>query len=900
MYKPPIIQALALLPVISLLLSFSINCTSAAEPINVPGCVPENLLDDFYQAGMPEEILFVTRKPSYDGHWYANIGYYADNSCRVPFPINSGGKICIYNTKTKQTRTIFEDAQGNIRDPQIHYDGKKLVFSYLPAGKKHYSLYEINIDGTGLRQITGVGEDKPIDWPKNVNSLTTTEKRISPKRLDGEQDFFPPGWDDYEPTYTPDDKIIFCSTRAKRYVQCYYTQVGTLHKCNLDGTDLHCISANVEQDNNPWMLPDGRVIHMRWEYIDRHWGTFHHLWVVNPDGTRQMVYYGNFADWTAMLDPKPIPGTETIVCSFSPGHGRREHYGFITCIDPRLGPDNKRCVRMVTANPEYADPWAFDENHFMASNMTKIVLAKADLKADSKATEYATVYQLPDDLVQQGYWIGEPRPVMARPRERIITDSTDRTKSYGTLALANVYRGRKMKDLKPGTIKSLLIYEVLPKPVSHTGHMDQISMEGTFSVTRLIGSVPVSNEGSAYFNLPAMRSYLFCAMDEQGHCAKRMHSFTSVMPGEITTCIGCHEERTETPNADDREKLFKVMRQRPVDPEPIAGVPEIFSFPRDIQPILDEHCLPCHNHDREDGGFNISGDWGPIFPIGYMQMSYRNVFADNRNREAGNFDPYTIGTGAAQLVKLIESGHEGVKMPEDQQKIIRCWVDCGANYSGTYAANGAGGLGYYVCHTNLHNDRAWAEFQPAQEVFARRCDPCHAPTDEEKKIGKNNLVTEYKTNLDTRKEKNIFVAHSLCEDGGRYNRHTIFNLSYPEKSKAVRGPLSKSAGGLGICEAKSGKTVFANTNDPDYQTLLKYIQRGRKYILEEDNRFCMLHPSPNNGPDCPQQFIPRWAYLREMIRYGLLPIDTPPSTSIDPYKLDEAYYRLFWYKPETE
>ncbi|MDO4575545.1 MAG: hypothetical protein Q4D98_10085 [Planctomycetia bacterium] len=847
-------------------------------------------LGEFRAAGMPEEILFVTRKPSFDGHWYANIGYYADNSCRVPFPRNSGGAIWIYNTTTRQVRKILDDPKGNVRDPQIHYDAEKLIFSYLPCGKKHYSLFEMNLDGTGLRQITGLGEDTPIAIPPGVTPLETTEIRRSPENLDGRQDYAPPGWDDYEPIYTPDDQIIFCSTRAKRYVQCYYTQVGTLHKCNLDGTNIHEISANVEQDNTPWMLPDGRVAHMRWEYVDRHWGTYHHLWTMNPDGTRQMILYGNFASWDAMLAPKPIPGTEKIVCTFSPGHGRREHYGRIVVLDTRLKPENPQAVRPISKKPaDHSDPWAFSENHFLAAAGTKIVLVRGN-------GEEEVLYQLPEELRKEDFWIGEPRPVMKRPREEILVDQTDPTKDYGTLALVNIYRGRRMKDVPPGTVKNLLIYEVLPKPVNFSGGMDMISNEGTFSVERLIGSVPVSPEGSAYFHLPAKRSFLFCAMDEKGHCVKRMHSFVAVMPGEMTTCIGCHEERTETPNADDRDRLNHLLRTVAVRPEPVEGVPEIFSFPRDIQPILDKHCLACHNHDREEGGVNISGDWNPLYTFGYMQMSWRKLFGDNRNRSMGDFPPYAIGTGSSRLLKLMEEGHEGVKMSEQELKIIRHWLDAGANYAGIYAASGCGGLGYYVAHVNIRNDRAWPETAASEEVIRRRCDGCHCPTEEEKKIGTYGLNTEYKATYYP-PQKNMYLAHTMCEESGRFNRHEIYNLSYPEKSKVLRGPLAKEAGGLGTCQAKSGTPVFTDTSDPDYQTILKYIQRGRKYILEEDNRFSMLHPSVNNGENCPQVFIPRWGYLREMIRYGILPMTTTPKTPIDPYDVEGRYWASLHYTP---
>lgn len=863
---------------------FGLSCLAAenAKP---------SMLNDFLAQGMPEEILFVTRKPSFDGHWYANFGYYADNTCRLPFPRNTGGAIWIYNVKTKQVRKIFEDAQGNVRDPQIHYDAQKFIFSYLPAGKKHYSLFEMNLDGTGLRQITGVGEDTPLKIPANIQPLETDEHRTSAKNMEGCQDFAPPGWDDYEPCYTPDDKIVFCTTRAKRYVQCWLTQCGTVHQCNLDGSDIHPLSANVEQDNTPWILPDGRIIYMRWEYVDRGQVQYHHLWTMNPDGTRQMVYYGNQRPYITMLAPKPVPGTEKIVACFSPGHGMREHFGKITIVDPRLGPDELKGARALSRHNNHCDPWAFTENHILTATQNAIQLL------DGEGNE-ENLFVLPQELQKEGYWIGEPRPIMKRLREECIANQTDYSKDYGTLALVNLYRGRKMKDVPPGTVKKLLIYETLPKPIHYSGGMEQISTEGTFTIERLIGSVPVSEEGSAYFNLPAMRSFLFVAIDEKGHCVKRMHSFTSVMPGEVTTCIGCHEERTETPNADDRDRLNHIMRTIPVEPQPEPGTPRfgIFSFPRDIQPILDKHCLECHNHDREEGGFNISGDWNPVYTFGYMQMSWRKMFGDNRNRALSNFAPYAIGTGSSHLLQLIEEGHEGVQMPPEEQQIIRLWLDAGANYAGTYAANASGGLGYYMQNRNVRNDRDWPETAAADEVITRRCDPCHCPTPEERKIGRYDLYTDYKVNHDPRSQKNMFVAHTMCEDNGRFNRHVIYNLSYPEKSKILRGPLAKEAGGLGVCQDKSGKVVFADTSDADYQTLLKYIQRGRKYILEEDNRFSMWDASVNNGPDCPQQFIPRWAYLREMIRYRLLPIETSTRTSLDPYEMDQKYWKSLWFQ----
>jgi len=868
----------ALIPIFLLLL---IAPAQAVTNDNKPAAKKKpSMLGSFLDAGMPEEILFAVRKPSIDGHWYASIAYYSTDQCRTTFPMNSGGQLCIYNVKTKKLRTIFEDPEGNIRDPQIHYDAKKLVFAYLPKGKRHYSLYEINIDGTGLKQLTGQGED------------------VSPG-MEDYKTYSPPGWDDFEPTYLPDDQIIFCSTRANRYVQCWMTQVGTLHKCDADGNNIRMLSANVEQDNTPWVLDNGQVAYMRWEYVDRYHLGYHHLWSMNPDGTRQMVLYGNQVNHGVILAPKPVPNSPKLVVTWSPRHGRREHYGRTALIDPRLGPDDPNGVQYISKGDIHCDPWAFSENHFLVANKTTMELMNAQGQTE-------VLYKLPDELAKAGFWIGEPRPLMRRDREPILVDETKPSLDHGTLALANIYAGRKMKDLAPGTVKNLLIYEVLPAPVNYAGAMSEMSAGGTFSVERLIGTVPVSREGSACFKLPPVRSFLFLAMDEKGHCVKRMHSFTSVMPGETTTCIGCHEQRTEAPSAEDRAELARVLRTRPVDPVPVAGVPEIFDFLRDVQPILDKHCLECHNHDREEGGFNISGHWGPLYPLGYIQMSWRQLFGDNRiilpysEHSKSNFEPYQIGTGSSRLLKLIEEGHEGVNMPEAEQKIVRHWLDAGANHAGTYAVNSHGTIGFYEHSVNVRNDKDWPETKALLDVMTRRCDGCHAPTEKDKKIGTYKLPAHfYATYYPPEKfQKNMYVARTMSEDGGRFNRHLIYNLSYPEMSKAARAPLAKDAGGLGVCQAKSGKQVFKDKNDPDYKAIVAAVARGRKHILQENNRFCMINPSPNNGPDCPVQFVPRRDYVREMIRYGVLPVDHDFNASLDPFELDKAYWKTFWYTPK--
>ena len=388
-----------------------------------------------------------------------------------------------------------------MRDPQVSYDGKKILFSYRKGGTPNYLLYEIQTDGSGLRQLT--------DGP----------------------------WDDIEPTYLPDGGILFCSSRCRRWINCWPTQVAVLHRCDADGRNIRPVSSNNQHDNTPWVLPDGRVLYTRWEYVDRSEVSYHHLWTANPDGTGQMVFFGNMHPGIAMLDAKPIPGTGKVVASFSPGHGLREHDGHVTIVDPAAGPDATSFARRVSQTADFRDPYPLAEDSFLVAQQSSILLM--DGKGDTRV-----LYSLPAAERDAGLECHEPRPLGPRPREPLLPHRTEPGKGTGLLLLSDVYRGRNMGGVKRGEIKELLVLETLPKPINFTGSGDPISYNGTFTLERVLGTVPVEADGSACFELPALRSFFFVALDGEGLAVKRMQSFLTVQPGETLGCVGCHEHRT--------------------------------------------------------------------------------------------------------------------------------------------------------------------------------------------------------------------------------------------------------------------------------------------------------------------------------------------------------------------
>lgn len=632
-------------------------------------------------AGLPEashpheqshlpDVIFAVRPYGPDGHYYANFGYYSYNPDEKAYPI--GGQLCRLAPATGEVKVLLDDPTGGVRDPQVHYDGQRVLFSYRPGETEYYHLYEMNVDGTGLQQLT--------DGP----------------------------YDDIEPTYLPDGDIVFCSSRCNRWVACWKVPVANLHRCHGDGSNVHMISSNAVTENTPAVLPDGRLLYTRWEYNDRSQLAYHHLWTINLDGTGQMTYFGNMYPTgmtsniaartgnvvqynnvpgaEAMLDSRPIPGTRSVVSIFSPGHGRREHHGYVTIIDPRRGPDHQPFARRIHPDVNWRDPYPLSATQFLVARGREL-----HLMDDQGQTRL--IHSLKDR--RQELQLHEPVPVRPQHRELVTAKRTDAEMPLGRLVLTNVTRGRNMEGVRPGEIKKLLVLEQLPVPFHNSPGFDGISLWGPFTLARILGTVPVEADGSAYFEAPAMRSLFFVALDENELSVKKMQSFVTLQPGETTSCVGCHEPRTVTPE-NPGQPILQAVRRSPSRIEPMDGAPQIVDFRRHIQPILDRHCVACHGEDNPDGAICLTGTRGmPSHGAGQVLLSYVELVrryeevVDGRNAH-GNRGPRQIGSSASKLMTRIDGSHYDVRISPLEMRLVRLWLDSGAVANGTYGIMNGG------------------------------------------------------------------------------------------------------------------------------------------------------------------------------------------------------------------
>jgi hypothetical protein len=488
------------------------------------------------------------------------------------------------------------------------------------------------------------------------------------------------------------------------------------------------------------------------------------------------------------------------------------------------------------------------------------------------------LYHVSPEEDAAGLHCHEPRPVIRRQRERIIPTRKDKSQATGRLILADVYEGRNMTDVERGEIKKLLVIESLPKPINYTGGMDPLTYGGSFTLERVLGTVPVEPDGSAFVELPALRALFFVALDEDELSVKRMQSFLTVQPGEVTSCVGCHEQRTQTLVTDTN---LMALDRGPSTIQPITDCPDVFDFPRDIQPILDQLCVDCHGYEETDRGgpyagrVVLTGDHGPMFSHAYFTMTVRQLFTDSRNQAKSNFSPRTLGSSASRILKMIDGSHYGVQATEHQKKMLRLWIEVGAPYPGTYAALGCGSIGGYAQNQLVNTDFDWPTTKAGAQVIQQRCASCHT---------KNDVLPKSLSD-----ERGVsFWRFDIKDPRLKLSRHIVFNLTHPAQSLLLLAPLAKDSGGFELCQDAQGKPspIFQDTNDEDYQKLLAMVTAG-KQKLDEITRFDM------------SGFQPRPQYLREMRQYGVLHPNHPDDAPVDPYELDQRYWSSLWHQPAT-
>lgn len=489
-----------------------------------------------------------------------------DNELAILSPARPGGAL----------RTLYRPQDGRcVGEMDLHFDADRLLFS-MPVGGR-WQIHEIGLDGTGLRQIT-----------REVADV-----------------------DHFDPCYLPDGRIVYASTASFTGVPCWHgrERACCLYLMDADGGNVRQLCYDQDLDLHPSVLANGQVIYSRWDYTGLLHAYVRPLMVMNPDGSGQRAVYGSNCYYpNCLFFPQQVPGEPNKIAAILAGYHGPNRMGELAVLDVSQGwsgaggilhrmthrgePIVQVAVDRLTADarPQFLHPWPLSAKYVLAA-----------MQPAPKQPWGIYLVDVFDNvtpvLVHPEHDFFEPLLVRPRPRPPIIPDRVDPAREDAVVLLHDVYRGPGLKGVPRGTIRRLRV------AAYHYGYPgmagpDKIGRGGPWEVMRILGTVPVHEDGSAKFRVPANTPILLQALDAEGRAVQLMRSWYTAMPGETATCVGCHEQPRETPSIRHDLAALRPMSEI----EPWYGPARGFDFAREVQPVLDRHCVGCHDGQRREDG----------------------------------------------------------------------------------------------------------------------------------------------------------------------------------------------------------------------------------------------------------------------------------------------------------
>ena len=644
-----------------------------------------------------DKLLFVKRMTDTSGHIYEDPygGKVMGGNLCILSPVAPNGKV---------TEIAPQLAGGRFGRFDLSFDAKHVVFAYKKDPKSNFRIYEIDIDpstglgtgGKGLRQLTFEAPDQ-----FKVSEFF----KLRGGRLG-------PGYDDIDPCYLPSGKIMFASTRTQRVVFCLGTSVTTLHVMDSGGKNLRCLSEGPITEIDPCVMNDGRVIYMRWEYVDKGFGNVQSLWAMRPDGSgSDHVYKNNVVLPGGMVDARGIPGSRKIVtvavphCDLSVGpvvlldtRRTRRTKDAMTNITPEIAYPGMMYHRATMKFGFFKTPYPFSEKFFLvAHSLSKLPTEPKGygIYALDAWGNRAQLYRDPDISCFQPIPFRSRRtPTMIAPID--VADTTGDGR-LGTLFMQDVYQG--MTGINRGRVKYLRVMEAQALPWRAASlsrsqgdgcnlQASAVSFKGDVHLKRVYGIVPVYEDGSAYFTVPARKNLYFQALDADYMELQRMRTFINMIPGEKRSCIGCHEMRRQAPRPRREHPMALNDKPSAISPQPGDAGPYMMHYERDVQPIFDRNCLGCHGGAKPKGGLDLTGTLTTLWNRSYENLTQKELvsFLHGCVGEANipTEIPLTFGSHRSKLVRRIRKAPCKANLTREEFIKIVTWIDANAPYYGTH------------------------------------------------------------------------------------------------------------------------------------------------------------------------------------------------------------------------
>ena len=591
--------------------------------------------------------------------------------------------------KDAKLQTLYKpDDPVFIGDVDLHFDGERILFS-MAESNKTWQVWEVGINGKGLTQVTP-GDAKD--------------------------------YDNYDGCYLPDGRIIFASTRLFHGVPCVggAAEVANLFLLDRENNNVRQLCYDQDQNWHPTVINNGRVMFTRWEYSD----TAHYfsriVMTMNPDGTDQKAYYGSNSYWpNSIFFARPIPDQPTKFVGIVSGHHGVPRMGELVIFDPAIGrfeadgvvqriPGFGKKVEPVIVDklvdkvwPRFLHPYPLSDKYFLVS-----------CQPSPQSLWGIYLVDVFDNMTLikelKGNVLFEPLPLRKTKKPPVLADRVDLTRDDSTVMITDVYEGPGLANVPRGTVKKLRIYELHYGYRGMGGHRN-IAVEGCWDVRRILGTVDVNPDGSASFTVPANTPHAIQCLDADGAAVQVMQSWYTSMPGEIVSCIGCHEDQNQTPP----NKRTVASRKEPSKIQPWYGPTRGFSFNREVQPVLDKYCVGCHDGKKESRPDFVSkkkNGWGN-FPEPYLAL-HPYVRRPGPESDYHLSNPYEYHVNTSELIQMLRKDHHGVKLDTESWDKIVTWIDLNVPAHGTWGE-----------HTNIKNDQRNSRIKMRSAFAGRSEDP---------------------------------------------------------------------------------------------------------------------------------------------------------------------------------
>lgn len=630
-------------------------------------------------AGQP--LVFQKRQRFICQMLHEYLGYFHDYG-----DVAGGGVFVLEEPgRSLKTRDLIAGRlpRGNYATLALSYDGRTVYFGFAEraaskpnfySNDRHsFHLHAVNADGQRLRQLT-----------------------------DGLED-------DFDPCPLPDGGIAFMSSRRGAFCRCNNPwepiPTYTLHRMNADGSGIRTLSWHETNEWHPFVLNDGRIAYIRWDYVDRSAANFHGIWITNPDGSNPVSLFGNYTmRINACYQPRAIPGSSRVL--FVAGAHHADVGGSLVIVDPnrvkldpKTGEDDFSSLEMLTPEICFAEangwpkswfhsPWPLSENYFLTSfSHDPLPGMSSGEKRDTRTGLYYFDRWGNLELLyaEAGASAMYPIPLASRPKPPVILAQRDEALGdEGEFVVSDVRRSL-FPSPADRRAKELRVFQVLPKVENHIANQPRLGYANAESARMLLGTVPVEEDGSAYFRAPARKPLYFQVVDERGRAIQSMRSVTYLQPGERRSCIGCHEGPNQSPSPN----LSLAARREPsrLRPGPDGTLP--MSFPRLIQPVLDGQCVRCHDGTAGAGKskLTLTGE-----PTKTFTRAYDNLKSFVRWYEWGGASisqiatfPGHVGADESPLTRILDDAtHAPLGLPDEDRRRLYLWLDSNAPFYGTF------------------------------------------------------------------------------------------------------------------------------------------------------------------------------------------------------------------------